>query len=57
MLILCKHKTDFTVRLSAIWDRLTQIRSVELSLSFADIHQRKVVNIFITVSNYRNRKK
>ena len=56
MLILyCKYKTDFTVRLSAIWDRLTQIRSAELS--FADIHQRKVVNIFITVSNYRNRMK
>lgn len=56
MLILCKYKTDFTVRLSAIWDRLlTQIRSDELS--FADIHQRKVVNIFITISNYRNRLK
>ena len=55
MLILCKYKTDFTVRLSAIWDRLTWIRSAELS--FADIHQRKVVNIFIAVSNYRNRMK
>ena len=54
MLILCKYKKYFTVILSAIWDRLTQIRSAELS--FADIHQieRKVVNIFITVGNYRN---
>ena len=39
MLILCKYKIDFTVRLSAIWDRLTRIRSAELS--FADIHQIK----------------
>ena len=52
MLVLNKYKIDFTVRLTSIWDRLTQIRSTELS--FADIHQRKVVNIFITVSNYRN---
>ena len=55
MLILCKYKKYFTVILSAIWDRLTQIRSAELS--FADIHQRKVVDIFITVSNHGNRMK
>ena len=26
MLILCKYKTNFTVRLSAIWDRLPSSR-------------------------------